>query len=94
MRIIDGVYYSVEKIDGENVTARCMHCNSIRKGSTKSSGNFIAHYKSAHPTLLSKLSNHLKKNASEVSIKSLVQPSLEESLSAISEYDVGQLFEY
>lgn len=90
MRIFDGTFFSIEKSEGENVTARCMVCNSSRRGNTKSSGNFIRLYKTAHPAMLSKLSVHIKqKSAVGEASKSLMQPSIEEAMSTISEFDVS-----
>lgn len=90
MRIFDGIFYSIEKTEGDSVTARCMVCNSVRKGNTKSSGNFIRHYKTSHPAMVTKLSMHLKKSVVDDTSKLLLQPSLEETISTISEFDVSE----
>lgn len=48
-RILDGQYFQVLKQDGTKVEAICTTCNKIRKGDSKSTGNFIGHYNKDHP---------------------------------------------
>lgn len=65
-RILDGQFYVYEGIienippDG-NITVRCKTCNSDKKGSIKSTGNFLNHYRVAHASLMSEVEQHIKR---------------------------------
>lgn len=61
-RILDGTYYEIVSIDEDNVEAKCMGCDKIRKGNLKSTGNFIGHYRNAHSESIQALENYLNRS--------------------------------
>lgn len=60
-RILDGTFYQVESIDGDNVVAKCKECDQSRKGSLKSTGNFLSHFRSAHSERSEELEKYLNR---------------------------------
>lgn len=60
-KILDGTYYRVESYDVKSVVAVCIICNSEKKGSRTSTGNFIGHFRSKHKDLVPELESYLKR---------------------------------
>lgn len=63
-RILDGKYFLILTSDWSlekpEITAQCQTCNKTRKGSIRSTGNFIDHYKSCHPSMMHAIENYRK----------------------------------
>lgn len=59
-RILNGTFYEIISESGDKVEAKCNECFQIKKGSFKSTGNFIVHYKNKHPNEYSQLDKHIK----------------------------------
>lgn len=59
-RIFDGTFYEILKEEGGNVEARCLECLETKKGNMSSTGNFLGHIRTKHPSLAEKLKNHLE----------------------------------
>lgn len=43
--ILDGEFFTVQRLEDTNVTARCMQCQKLLNGNLKSTGNFLSHIK-------------------------------------------------
>lgn len=89
MKIFDGRYYQIEHLDGDNVSARCISCNTIRRGSMKSSGNFITHYRISHFSSLPKLLEYIKKPNSPAEQLMSLQPTISKMALALTDDEVG-----
>lgn len=59
-KLIDGKYFELVKRDDTIIEAKCTTCGKIRKGDIRSTGNFMMHYKSSHPTLVNDVELHKK----------------------------------
>lgn len=79
-KIFDGKYYTIDRVDGKTIYARCNTCNEIKKGAECSTGNFMKHYKLKHPAQLQALKTYTKsKNSVNTSAAStFTQPTLNE----------------
>lgn len=64
--ILDGKYYVFEgdemPVNGP-ITARCTTCHKDVKGHSKSTGNFINHYRTTHDTIFDELTAFLNNNS-------------------------------
>lgn len=74
-RILDGKYFEILKTEGDKIEAKCTECLQVRKGTLKSTGNFMEHYRSKHGNLVNDIENYRKKN--ETINKSLKQTTLQ-----------------
>lgn len=61
-RILDGTFYEIVSIDGDNIVAKCIECNKPRRGNLKSTGNFISHYRNAHQHLADNVEKYLNRS--------------------------------
>ena len=43
--ILDGEFFSVVRLEGTNITVRCLSCDKLLNGNLKSTGNFLSHIK-------------------------------------------------
>lgn len=43
--LLDGEFFTVVRLEDNNVSARCAQCSKIINGSLKSTGNFLSHIK-------------------------------------------------
>lgn len=59
-RLLDGKYFSIESRNRLDIVAKCMQCGRTRKGSIKSTGNFMDHYRSFHPQLIPEIETYKK----------------------------------
>lgn len=78
-RILDGKYYVVTKRDNFKITAVCTNCDAQRKGDTRSTGNFMEHYKTHHPSMVQEVNTHRKRK--DCTTKKLRQTTLNKSIS-------------
>ncbi|XP_012286090.1 uncharacterized protein LOC105702810 [Orussus abietinus] len=53
--ILDGEFFTVIRIEGTNVTVRCLQCQKLLNGNLKSTGNFLSHIKRVHPFMIDKI---------------------------------------
>lgn len=60
-KILDGKYFAVDSNNDGKLLAKCTECNEMKKGYISSTGNFINHYKSKHPSQVKSLEEYLKK---------------------------------
>lgn len=76
-KILDGTYYVVESVDGDNIQARCAvdSCGVVRKGTKTSTGNFYSHYIKKHPQLVDALRAYNKPVPTQVT-----QPTISDML--------------
>lgn len=63
-RILDGTFYEIIKIENDQVEAQCQKCDVIRKGSIKSTGNFLSHFRAKHLHLMESLKTHIERKES------------------------------
>lgn len=75
-RILDGKYFKIENRDGVNVEAVCTQCLKRRKGNTKSTGNFMMHYKLEHKELVAEVNLYKKQKTDTTKQTSLRQTTL------------------
>lgn len=61
---MDGTYFTVQGIIDGKIEAICNQCKEIKRGLISSTGNFIAHYKSKHKSLVPIMEKYLKKSTS------------------------------
>lgn len=73
-RILDGKYFIVLKQDGTKIEAECATCGTKRKGDTRSTGNFMEHYNSKHPTMADEVNKYKKLKNSNDSLKQTTLP--------------------
>lgn len=68
-RILDGTYFEVVERNMDNVHAICKLCGVKRKGTIRSTGNFLTHIKRSHPTKLTEIEEYRKLKQNESSIR-------------------------
>lgn len=85
--ILDWTFFYIESEEDSKIEAVCNECDEKKKGSTSSTGNFLAHYKKKHPTKLAELKEYLK--SGNVKANNSRQMVLEEVL-----HKVQQVNEY
>lgn len=87
-RLLDGKYFEVLNSDwpsSQRIEARCQTCAKIRKGDIRSTGNFMDHYRSCHPTLAVAVEKYRKQKDSSDSSPFLKQTTLSPVLPLNSE---------
>lgn len=89
MKIYDGTYFVIEKVEGDTVSARCTKCNKIRKGNLLSSGNMITHYRKTHPSCLLELLAYLKAKSTTEIQKKPQQLTLRDSIKRCTTEEVS-----
>lgn len=72
----------------ENVQVACVTCGTTRKGSLKSTGNFMDHYKKSHPTLIPEVELYRKNKHDVQPLANLKQLKIVE-MSTISAQEVS-----
>lgn len=75
-KILDGKYYAIICSTGTKVDAKCMTCLKVRKGDVRSTGNFMEHYRSAHPELKDAVEKYRKQKDEICATVPLKQPML------------------
>lgn len=75
-RILDGKYFEIISRDKTNVVAKCTKCKKQRKGCTKSTGNFMQHYKLEHGDLVAEVNLYKKQKIDLNQTTSLRQTTL------------------
>lgn len=64
-KILDGNYFKVlQGVDNtnKNIIALCTACNSEKRGSNSSTGNFLTHYRLKHKEIYTELVDYLNSN--------------------------------
>lgn len=79
-RLLDGKYFKIEKSDDSKVEASCTTCGKIRKGDIKSTGNFMEHYRSLHPSMVNEIDCYRKQKQSDL-VTNLKQTTLTRPIS-------------
>lgn len=87
-KILDGTFFIVTSQDGDTVEAKCIECNETKKGNTKSTGNFIVHYKKVHAARFKEMEAYLKATKTEQAGKIVRQCSIEKSFVRASSNNV------
>lgn len=68
-RLLDGKYFEIVAQNDTKIEAKCMTCGKHRKGDIRSTGNFMDHYTTAHPTLINEVELHKKGKNDVTSLK-------------------------
>lgn len=75
-RLLDGKYFEIiTSLEDPNVTARCVTCGKLRKGTLLSTGNFMKHINSCHPSMAPAVEVYKKEGPRDSSIPSR-QPTI------------------
>lgn len=82
--MLDGKYFTVAKRDKLNVVAVCTICGRSRKGTVRSTGNFMDHYKTSHPAMVKEIDLYRKDKLSNGEKNPKKQTTLTKSISALS----------
>lgn len=64
-RLLNGKYFVIARRDKFKVIATCTICGKNRKGDIRSTGNFMDHYKTSHPTIIEEVEKHRKEKDDE-----------------------------
>lgn len=83
---MDGTFFSLENEQNENVSAKCTECGEIKKGSLRSTGNFLSHYRKKHLARVTEIEEYSKSGALNKGNKR--QPILEEVLRKSTDINV------
>lgn len=62
-KLLDGRYFTIVKSDGDKIEAVCSICKKIRKGSIKSTGNFMDHITNEHKEISNEVNLYKKSSA-------------------------------
>lgn len=64
-KLLDGKYFEVIERNGNNVHTLCKICGIKRRGTVRSTGNFMDHIKKRHPTLIAEIEAYKKSKKNE-----------------------------
>lgn len=62
-KLLDGKYFQIARRDGIQISAICTQSGKTRSGQTKSTGNFMDHYRREHPSLVGAVEAYKQQNA-------------------------------
>lgn len=87
-RALDGTFFEIVKECGEKIEAKCKQCDEIKKGSIKSTGNFLNHYKARHPKEFENLEKHVKFVKLGCDVDKPQQPQISEHFPPLTQKEV------
>lgn len=68
-KLLDGTFFKISKEEDTKIEAVCITCGKTRKGTLKSTGNFMEHIKKDHPSLIEKVQSYRKQGCSSNVVK-------------------------
>lgn len=83
-KLLDGKYYEIINTHGTKVDAKCKTCGRVRKGDLRSTGNFMDHYRTQHPSMRDEVEQYRKQKEQMIPTDSLKQTTLTSLTSTLS----------
>lgn len=93
-RLLDGKYFEIiTSLEDSNVTARCVTCGKLRKGTLLSTGNFMKHINSCHPSIAPAVEIY-RKEGPTVSSNPSRQPTITSAFPKLTTNVVSLYFDF